>query len=148
MFCSKNYEPILDRLHEITDRFNTYFFYTITAYGKDVEPGVPSIDHSIDTLKRLSEMVGRQRLVWRYDPVLLTDRYTIKIHMDTFSRMAKEISPYVDRCVFSFVDMYDKLQFNMPEIILMSDDDKNRIVEGLGRIARENDLKIQICGSD
>ena len=148
MFCSKNYEPILDRLHEITDRFNTYFFYTITAYGKDVEPGVPSIDHSIETLKRLSEMVGRQRLVWRYDPVLLTDRYTIKIHMDTFSRMAKEISPYVDRCVFSFVDMYDKLQFNMPEIILMSDDDKNRIVEGLGRIARENDLKIQICGSD
>ena len=47
VFCSKNYEPILDRLTEITDRFNTYFHYTITAYGKDVEPNVPSIDTSI-----------------------------------------------------------------------------------------------------
>lgn len=41
VFCSKNYQPILPRLHEITDRFNTYFHYTITAYGRDIEPGVP-----------------------------------------------------------------------------------------------------------
>ena len=40
VFCSKNYAPILPRLHEITDRFPTYFYYTITAYGRDIEPGV------------------------------------------------------------------------------------------------------------
>lgn len=49
MFCSKNYKPILPRLHEITDKYRTYFHYTITAYGKDIEPGVPSIDESIET---------------------------------------------------------------------------------------------------
>ena len=49
VFCSKNYKPILPHLHEITDRFNTYFHYTITAYGRDVEPGVPSIRESMDT---------------------------------------------------------------------------------------------------
>ena len=148
VFCSKNYEPILSELHRITDRFNTYFFYTITAYGKDVEPGVPSIDDSIATLKRLSSMVGKERLVWRYDPVLLTDRYTVDSHLSTFSYMAKEIAPFVDRCVFSFVEMYDKLQFNMPELIPISDDDKRRIAEGLGRIASENGLIIQSCGTD
>ena len=58
VFCSKNYRPILPRLHEITDRFNTYFHYTITAYGADIEPGVPSIGESIDTLIELSKIVG------------------------------------------------------------------------------------------
>lgn len=73
-FVQKNYKPILPRLHEITDRFNTYFFYTITAYGVDLEPGVPSIQESINTLKSLSGIVGKQRLTWRYDPVLLTKK--------------------------------------------------------------------------
>ena len=51
VFCSKDYRPILPRLHEITDRFNTYFFYTITAYGKDIEPGVPSVERSMEKLE-------------------------------------------------------------------------------------------------
>ena len=59
VFCSKNYRPILPRLHEITDRFHTYFHYTITAYGKDVEPGVPSIGESMETLIALSKQVGK-----------------------------------------------------------------------------------------
>ena len=58
VFCSKNYEPILDRLHEITDRFNTYFHYTITAYETDIEPRVPSIDKSIETLLNLQKTVN------------------------------------------------------------------------------------------
>ncbi len=148
VFCSKNYAPILEDLHRITDRFNTYFYYTITAYGKDVEPGVPDIPESIETLKRLSAMVGKKRLVWRYDPVLLTERYTMDVHMDTFSMMAKEISPYVDRCIFSFVEYYDKVPFNMPEIIPFRGDDKQRIAEGLGRIAADNGLVLQLCVSD
>ena len=57
-FCSKNYRPILPRLHEITDRFNCHFHYTITTYVKDIEPNVPSIDESIETQKELSAQVG------------------------------------------------------------------------------------------
>ena len=84
LFCSKNYAPILPRLHEITDKYRTYFHYTITAYGKDVEPGVPSIDESIETLIALSKAVGKQKVTWRYDPVLLTKQYTIDVHANTF----------------------------------------------------------------
>jgi hypothetical protein len=148
LFCSKNYEPILKDIHRITDRFGSYFFYTITAYGKDVEPGVPSIEESISTLKELSSIVGRQRLTWRYDPVLLTERYTVERHIETFSRMAREIAPYVRNCVFSFVDMYDKLLFNMPEIIPLTQEDMDVLAEALGRIAGECGLSIQICGTD
>lgn len=148
VFCSKNYKPILPRLHEITDRFNTYFHYTITAYGKDIEPGVPDIEESMKTLILLSSQVGRQRVSWRYDPVLLTPKYTIQRHLETFEHMAQTLSPYIDRCIFSFVEMYKKLESNMPELITLSDWDKDALSRGLGSIAQKYGIFIQTCGTN
>lgn len=148
VFCSKNYAPILPRIQEITDKFNTYFHYTITAYGKDIEPGVPTIDESIETLIKLSKIVGKQRISWRYDPVLLTEKYTIERHLETFEYMAEKIAPYIDRCVFSFVEMYKKLEYNMPEIIPMNENDIKKIAQGLGSIAKKYDIHIQTCGTN
>lgn len=148
VFCSKNYKPILPRLHEITDHFNTYFHYTITAYGKDIEPGVPDIEESMKTLILLSNQVGRQRVSWRYDPVLLTPKYTIQRHLETFEHMAQTLSPYIDRCIFSFVEMYKKLESNMPELITLSDWDKDALARGLGSIAQKYGIFIQTCGTN
>lgn len=135
-------------MHEITDRFNTYFFYTITAYGVDLEPGVPSIQESINTLKSLSGIVGKQRLTWRYDPVLLTKKYTIDYHRETFEYMASELAPYVDRCVFSFVEMYKKVELNMAEIIPLTRENIEQLAELLGSIAKKHQITLQICGTD
>ena len=148
VFCSQNYRPILPRLHEITDRFNTYFHYTITAYGKDIEPGVPSIEESMETLARLSGQVGKQRVAWRYDPVLLTKEYTIDRHMETFEKMAKALAPYIDRCIFSFVEMYKKLETNMPELLPLSEMDKDALARGLGGIAGKYGIYLQTCGTN
>lgn len=148
IFCSKNYKPILKDLHKITDRFNAYFHYTITAYGKDVEPRVPSIEESMETLIELEKQVGKSRIAWRYDPILLTEKYTIDSHIETFSYMAKKLSPHVDICIFSFVEMYKKLDHNMPEIILLKQEDKDLLAENLGRIAKENNLILQTCGNN
>ncbi len=148
VFCSKNYEPILLHLHEITNRFNTYFYYTITPYEKDIEPGVPSIEESMKTLIQLSKQVGRQRIAWRYDPVLLTEKYTISYHMEAFEKMAAMLAQYIDRCIFSFVEMYKKLETNMPELILLSEKDKERLAQGLGAIAKKYGILIQSCGSN
>lgn len=147
-FCSKNYAPILSDLSQITERFPTYFHYTITAYGKDIEPGVPTIAESMETLKKLTALVGKQRVAWRYDPVLLTKKYTMQTHLDTFAYMAKELTPYVDRCIFSFVEMYKKLECNMPEIILLTEQDKNILAQGLGEIAQKYGLYLQTCGTN
>jgi len=147
IFCSKNYSPILSRLHEITDKFNTYFFYTITAYGKDIEPGVPSVDQSIDILYKLEKIVGKERIVWRYDPVLLTKKYTIQQHLITFGHMAARLSGHVDKCVFSFVELYEKLQFNMPELQLLTEEDMEELAEGLGALAKKYRIPIQSCAT-
>ena len=143
LFCSKNYAPVLSRLHEITDRYRTYFHFTITAYGREIEPGVPSIDDSVGTLKMLSALVGRQRVAWRYDPVLLTREYTIERHLDTFAYLAEQLAPHIDRCIFSFVEMYKKLQANMPELIPLTERDKERLAEGLGKIAAKYGIYLQ-----
>ncbi len=148
VFCSKNYRPILPRLHEITDRFNTYFYYTVTAYGRDIEPGVPSIRESMDTLIELSRMVGRKRVAWRYDPVLLTEKYTIERHFETFRHMAAVLAPHVSRCIFSFVEMYKKLEVNMPELKPLTEEQKNELARGLGSIAAEHGIRLQTCGTD
>lgn len=148
VFCSKNYKPILSRLHEITDKFNTYFHYTITAYGKDIEPGVPSIDESMETLIELSKQVGKQRVAWRYDPVLLTEKYTVETHLQTFEHMSKTLTPYIDRCIFSFVEMYRKLEINMPELLPLSAEDMEALAQGLGSIAEKYGIHIQTCGTN
>ncbi len=148
VFCSKNYRPILNDLHEITDRFSTFFHYTITAYGKDIEPGVPSIDESIDTLCELEKQVGKQRICWRYDPVLLTEKYTIERHLETFEYMVSRLAGHADRCIFSFVEMYRKLDANMPELFPISAADKERLAEGLEKIAGKYGMPIQTCGTD
>jgi hypothetical protein len=83
-FCSKNYAPLLPRLHEILARYNTHFHFTITAYGTDIEPGVPSYADAVEILKDLESIVGARRICWRYDPVLLTRDYTVARHLDTF----------------------------------------------------------------
>lgn len=147
IFCSKDYSPILPRLREITDRYNTYFFYTITAYGADIEPGVPPIERGIETLIELSRIVGARRLAWRYDPVLVYGQYTIERHMETFDRMTRAIAPHVDRCIFSFVELYKKVRSNMPDLMPVSDADMERIARGLGRIASSYRMPIQSCAS-
>ena len=148
VFCSKNYKPILSDIKSITDKFNTYFHYTITAYGKDIEPGVPGVDESIETLIELSQIVGKERVAWRYAPVLLTDKYTIDTHKKTFEYMAEKLSPYIDRCIFSFVEMYKKLQSNMPELIPLGIEDMNMLAQILGGIAKANGIYIQTCGTN
>ena len=100
----------------------------------------------LETLKELSEIVGKKRLSWRYDPIILTDVYTKEKHIEMFEKMAKELSPYIDRCIFSFVTIYEKLKENMPEIIPMTEEDEEYLLENMGRIAKENNMILQTCG--
>ena len=147
-FCSKDYAPILPRLHEITERFNTHFQYTITAYGRDVEPGVPPLEQAVETLYELERQVGAKRICWRYDPVLLTRTYTTERHLETFGWLAERLAGHVDRCIFSFVEMYRKLEHNMPEIEVMSTEQMDEIARGLGKIAGQHGLFLQTCATD
>lgn len=146
LFCSKNYAPFLDSLALLAREYRLYCHYTITAYGKDVEPNVPDLGESVETLFQVEKIVGKERLAWRYDPVLLTPNYSVETHLSTFERLAEALSGHVDRCIFSFVEMSVKVQKNMPELLRLTDRDKAALAEGLGRIAKKYRIPIQTCG--
>lgn len=148
IFGSKNFAPVLERIHEITEKFHTYFYYTITAYGKDVEPGVPDIDTSMETFLKLSQIVGRQRMAWRYDPILLTKKYTIETHFKTFERISGCLAGQFDRCIFSFVEMYKKHEVNFPELIPLTETEKDVLAKGIGKIAAKYGFILQTCGPE
>ena len=148
LFCSKNYQPILKHIGDIDEKYNILCNYTITAYGKDIEPKVPPINQSIKTLERLSDIVSVNKILWRYDPILLSEKYTVEKHLETFEYMAEKISPFVYRCIFSFVDMYEKVEENMPEMIPFTDEDKVKLLKGIGEISKKYNLYTQTCATN
>ena len=62
--------------------------------------------------------------------------------------MAAELAPYIDRCIFSFVEMYQKVERNMPELIPLNDDYRNELAEVLGATAARHGFPIQTCGTN
>lgn len=78
-FCTKNPAPMLDYMESL-EHYGQYWFVTITPYGRDVEPGVPPVDQVLESFRKLSRMVGVRRIGWRYDPIFLSDRYTLEFH--------------------------------------------------------------------
>ena len=106
VFWTKNPIPMMGRLSEL-DGYHYYFQFTLTAYGKDVEPGIPSKNQRmIPAFCELSKQIGRERVVWRYDPIFLSEDYTVEYHLKYFRVLAKKLAPYTDTCTVSFLDFY------------------------------------------
>lgn len=75
-FWTKNPRPILNRLSEV-EKYNYYFQFTLTAYDRDVELNIPSKnDIIIPAFQQLSKIIGKEKVIWRYDPIFFNDRYT------------------------------------------------------------------------
>lgn len=113
VFWTKNPRPILPYLKEIGESYPFYFQCTLNAYGKDIEQNLPDVDERIRTMQALSDAIGKDRVVWRYDPVLLSPVYDLRWHAETFGRMAGTLAPFVESAVFSFYDAYPKVENNI-----------------------------------
>ena len=91
VFWSKNPGPMLSRLDELKD-YMYYFQFTVNPYDKGLELGVPRKEGIINTFKELSEKIGPKRVIWRYDPILLTDSMGIDYHVRYFEEIAKRLA--------------------------------------------------------
>ncbi|MCH5147714.1 MAG: DUF1848 domain-containing protein, partial [Clostridiales bacterium] len=106
-FCTKNPAPMLEHM-DVLKPYGQYWFVTITPYGKEIEPNVPDKAKVIEDFKTLSKAVGVNSVGWRYDPIFITEKYSLDFHLQTFEKMAKELSGYTHTCVISFIDIYKK----------------------------------------
>lgn len=144
VFCTKNPAPILPYLDELK-KFGIYFFVTITPYEKDVEPNVPEKSKVIDSFAELSKRIGKNKVCWRYDPIFIDSKYSVAFHIRAFKKMCAELSPYANRCIISFVDLYAKTKKNFPELREVSENDQKFLAGSFSRIADEYGIEIESC---
>ncbi|MDE5777912.1 MAG: DUF1848 domain-containing protein [Lachnospiraceae bacterium] len=144
-FCTKNPEPMLPRMREM-EQFGQFWQVTITPYGKEIEPDVPDKAIVMEAFKRLSGIVGLNAIGWRYDPIFLTEQYSLDFHLETFDKMAGNLSSYTKTCVISFIDLYAKTRRNFPGIREVSQNDQIALAKGFVEIGRKYGMAIRSCG--
>ena len=145
LFCTKNPLPIIDRIKEIDKPI--IFHVTLTPYKKDIEPYVIDKRLVIEGIKRLSGILGSDNVVVRYDPIFLSDSYTLMYHIRAFDKMCKLLKGYVKKVVVSFLDDYKNVRYNMRYLRLraFTEEDYKQIGLNFSRSALENGMSVQTC---
>jgi len=150
VFWTKNPQPCLPRLSELSD-YAYYFQVTITPYDADVEPGIPSKENVIlPAVLRLSDEIGPARVVWRYDPILLSGKYSKGFHYKAFGAMARRLAGRAARCTVSFLDMYKNTARNALAMGLlpMTEADMLEMAEKIAGIAKEYGIPLDACAEE
>ena len=149
VFWTKDPAPMLDRLHLLTD-YTYYLQFTLTPYGPDIESNLPAKTEIVDTFLRLSDKIGHQRTIWRYDPILLSKNMTIDNHLNRFEDLACRLSGYTDTCVISFMDMYRHIQNRMLDLSVRTPDktEMRTLATGIARIAHAHKMKVETCAEE
>lgn len=147
VFWTKNPEPMLHKLNQLKD-YSYYFQFTLTGYGRDMEPLVPhKREKMISVFQKLSKLIGKEKVVWRYDPIVVTDLYSEEYHWKAFNEIASNLNGYCTRVVISFMDFYTKTKKNMKEISILERDQNQWkcLSEELAQAARNNGMEIETC---
>lgn len=147
VFWTKNPLPMMERLDELK-AYHYYFQFTLTGYGKDVEVNLPNKKTSmLPIFRELSNRIGREKVIWRYDPIFFTDKYTAQYHLKAFRNIAEALNGYTEKCVISFVDIYAKNKKNMESLsgYDLDDGELRSFAKELSRIARDNYMEIGSC---
>ena len=143
-FCTKNPEPLLSHMDELKP-YGQYWFVTITPYGKEIEPNVPEKAKVMESFKKLSESAGVDSVGWRYDPIFISQDYSVERHISEFEKMAETLSGYTKTCVISFIDIYKKVERNFPEIGEVMKADRLRLGKEFIRIGAKYGMTIKPC---
>lgn len=134
-------------MDELTS-YDYYFQFTLTGYGKDIECNVPhKKEKMIPVFQELSGKIGMKRVIWRYDPVIFTEKYTPDYHLKAFEQIATALKGYTEKCVISFVDVYAKNRKNMKLLDSYEMDQKELLAfaKEIADMAKNNGLTVGNC---
>ena len=148
VFWTKNPKPLINRLKELDDKgYKYYFQYTITPYNEDLEVNVINKKDIINTFIELSVRIGKEKVILRYDPIIITDKYNEEFHLKAFNMLCSKIYNSTEKIVFSFLDYYKKVSRNMKNIPLkeFSDIEMKNISLKLAQIANQYGLALETC---
>lgn len=149
VFWTKNPAPMMDKLKQLSE-YVYYFQYTLNPYGNKIEKNVPKIEKSLFNFKTLSDQIGSDRIIWRYDPIFYTDGFNYSDHLQFFEKIAKSLSKYIKKCVISFLDVYKKCEKNMRPILFQTLEDAEmlNIAREFSLICQEYGIEIETCAEE
>ncbi len=147
VFWTKNPIPMLPKLSQLQD-YRYYFQFTLTGYEQDVERNLPSKKEILlPAFKRLSEEIDREKVVWRYDPIFFSEKYSMDYHCRCFAEMAEELAGYTEKCTVSFMDSYKNTERNIKALNYVNDTYamQTELLQRFVEIADRNGLYIDTC---
>jgi len=153
VFWTKNPKPIFKYLDEIDKMGIGYYFqYTLNDYEKeDLEPKLPSLQKRIDYFKSLSGKIGKEKVVWRFDPLILTDQISRENLVEKVHNIMSQLTGYTEKLVISFLkaDKHKKVVRNLNKAETkfrdFAEDDKNYVAERLGTMGKEFGIEVATC---
>lgn len=147
VFWTKNPAPMIPRLKELKE-YSFYFQFTLNAYQNDVEVNIPpKNDVIIPTFQKLSDQIGPERVVWRYDPIFISEKYSLDYHISYFQKLAKRLSGYSKKCTISFIDYYRNTANNIKGLGISgpSDLEIKNLASSLSQIAFSFGFSMDTC---
>ncbi|RAK06309.1 uncharacterized protein DUF1848 [Halanaerobium saccharolyticum] len=157
VFWSKYPRPLLKYLPELDHRgYNYYFQFTLNNYPELLESRLPSLEARISAFKELSQSLGKERVIWRYDPIIISSLTPPAYHLQQFSQLAAELKDSSSRVVISFLDFYGKTKSRLKKLeqengisfrdLVKAEAELLSFCRSLKEIAEANDFEIQSCG--
>lgn len=154
VFWSKDPSPLLIHLDELKEReMGCYIQYTLNDYENEgLEKGVKPLAERIDTFKRLVDKLGLGSVVWRFDPLMLTDTIDIDTLLKKIENIGSRLKGYTEKLVFSYADinLYRKVKLNLEKNgITYRDWNENEMCElakGLSMLNHSWDYTLATCG--
>lgn len=124
-----------------------YIQWTITGYNKEIEPNVPDKGKVIENFRRVSGLLGPERTMLRYDPIFISDKYSVEYHKKAFARLCSLLHGYTKRCTISFLDEYGKITPLVKAGIMRAPtlDEVNSLAEDMAKEAALHDITVQTC---
>ena len=150
VFWTKNPAPMLDRL-SLLGSIPYYFQFTLTPYDIVWEPGLPDKRNTLIPLfQRLAEQIGPDRVLWRYDPILLDSRYTAQAHLEAFGEFADRLKGYTRCCTISFLDRYPGIHRTLEAMGAAppAPADCEALAQGFSKIARACGIRLFSCAEE
>ena len=145
MFCTKNPIPIIKYLDKIKKPI--IFHITLTPYKKDIEPNVLPKGLIIEAIKKISNLIGKDYVYVRYDPIFINDIYTLDYHKRAFSNMCKLLDGYVNKIIVSFLDIYKNVRknYNVLRYKNLTEFDYKEIGISFSNSAKMHNMSVQTC---
>jgi len=153
VFWSKNPAPLIPHLRMLDELGIPYYFlFTLNDYDDEgFEPNVPPLEQRAKVFRELSDRLGKERVVWRFDPLIVTDELTVGKLLEKVKRVGEKLRPYTEKLVFSFIDIakYMTVRRNLARAGHywkdIRHDDKLRIAEGLAALNKIWRLSVTSC---